>query len=78
MDILPIELKLKVNSDLVLKESYNLFLINKEFYNELYFYIVDEKLRKFKLKICFDLYKERLQLYIVINYLQEVIRDVLE
>ena len=53
MDILPIELKLKVNSDLVLKESYNLFLINKEFYNELYFYIVDEKLRKFTTIYCY-------------------------
>ena len=78
MEYLPIELKMKINDYLVLKESYNYIFVNKEFYNELCIYIVNDKLRQFRLRVYFNLYKEKLQLYIVINYLQNIIRDVLE
>ena len=78
IDSLPFEIIYKISTYLDIKKKHNLSLVNKNIYNEIIIEVHEEKYRLIRLKISFIIFKEKILLNQIINFIQSIVRNQLD
>ena len=72
---IPTEIVFKISTYLDLTTMYNLWICNKEIYNNIWDNVFNEKYRLIKLKISFMIFKEKIIIKQICTFIQTIVHN---